>query len=463
MIGYPYLVRLNPNIPWKTRGNGAISLNFNRNLENSGNEKYIIGSHSPGSITYSYKLNKTKHQSSKIANNDTNKTELIEGLVRVEEIIKNNAELNDDNTNPGIVVTDDFGLPLDLYWSAVRSVVDLNELKKKLYSNNAIFKGFKKGRGIIGASAAIAWASNLIKYVKTTKKGQKYALDNTFELITYREQNRFGTKRKIDLEAVKTLDERFPTTFNNYDPETNHITISPNSPCPVLFGVRADITDNVPVELYNVLTYLRPHSEPIDSWQIFRTNQGTDDHLIKTRITEIKPYSSIIVTGRVKDSAWYIKGGHVFFELEENLNNNKKSTITFTCAAYEPTKSFRNVIKELIPGDIITVYGGVKRKPMAINIEKLEIKHLVQNYVKLGNPKCPDCGRGMKSIGRAMGFRCKRCHIKIPFEQVQFINKPRTLTHRFYEVPVSARRHLSKPLKRFKDWSGSIKSSPKGF
>src|SRR5512136_3057513 len=26
LIGYPRLVRLNPNIPWKTRGNGAIAM-----------------------------------------------------------------------------------------------------------------------------------------------------------------------------------------------------------------------------------------------------------------------------------------------------------------------------------------------------------------------------------------------------------------------------------------------------
>jgi len=26
IIGYPKLVRLNPNVPWKTRGNGAVSL-----------------------------------------------------------------------------------------------------------------------------------------------------------------------------------------------------------------------------------------------------------------------------------------------------------------------------------------------------------------------------------------------------------------------------------------------------
>ena len=30
IIGYPRLVRLNPNIPWKTRGNGAISIQIGK-------------------------------------------------------------------------------------------------------------------------------------------------------------------------------------------------------------------------------------------------------------------------------------------------------------------------------------------------------------------------------------------------------------------------------------------------
>src|SRR5438552_19145875 len=30
LIGYPRLVRLNPNIPWKTRGNGAVCLQIGR-------------------------------------------------------------------------------------------------------------------------------------------------------------------------------------------------------------------------------------------------------------------------------------------------------------------------------------------------------------------------------------------------------------------------------------------------
>src|SRR5206468_7245663 len=32
LIGFPRLVRLNPNVPWKTRGNGAICLRFGRGL-----------------------------------------------------------------------------------------------------------------------------------------------------------------------------------------------------------------------------------------------------------------------------------------------------------------------------------------------------------------------------------------------------------------------------------------------
>src|SRR3970282_1058864 len=30
LIGFPRLVRLNPNVPWKTRGNGAICLRLGR-------------------------------------------------------------------------------------------------------------------------------------------------------------------------------------------------------------------------------------------------------------------------------------------------------------------------------------------------------------------------------------------------------------------------------------------------
>src|SRR5690348_17412068 len=32
LIGYPRLVRLNPNIPWKTRGNGAVCIRVGKGM-----------------------------------------------------------------------------------------------------------------------------------------------------------------------------------------------------------------------------------------------------------------------------------------------------------------------------------------------------------------------------------------------------------------------------------------------
>ena len=53
----------------------------------------------------------------------------------------------------------------------------------------------------------------------------------------------------------------------------------------------------------------------------------------------------------------------------------------------------------------------------------------------------------MKSRGRGQGYRCEKCD-SIKEEQVTEAVH-REITPGFYEVPPSARRHLSKPLVRF--------------
>ena len=47
---------------------------------------------------------------------------------------------------------------------------------------------------------------------------------------------------------------------------------------------------------------------------------------------------------------------------------------SLVCAAFEPTKNFRETVKKLIPGDLIEVYGAVKDK--TLNLEKLEVLEL---------------------------------------------------------------------------------------
>jgi tRNA(Ile2)-agmatinylcytidine synthase len=163
--------------------------------------------------------------------------------------------------------------------------------------------------------------------------------------------------------------------------------------------------------------------------------------LQKKKINQIIKYSSVITTGRISSIPKTIKGGHVIF----SISNIK----TIDCAAYEPTKEFRDLIRQLIPGDQVTVYGGVRKLPLTINLEKIFIEKLASLEKKMENPLCPDCKKRMKSLGKDAGFRCPKCRTKVGEEKVKKIKQKRDIKTGFYEVPVCARRHLSKPISRF--------------
>jgi tRNA(Ile2)-agmatinylcytidine synthase len=76
----------------------------------------------------------------------------------------------------------------------------------------------------------------------------------------------------------------FPLTFDNLDPLTGEIKITPHTPCPVLYGIRGED----PEILKKAAGMLRV-MEPIERWIIYKTNQATDEHLIDARICEVKP------------------------------------------------------------------------------------------------------------------------------------------------------------------------------
>jgi len=374
IIGHPRLVRLNPNIPWKTRGNGAVSIH----IENGKQEKI-------------------KHI--------------------VERVMKKYARVDDEQTNPGFVLIDE-PPSFELYEKTVKEIVSIEETKQLLDSLGAEYKGYKNGRGLIGATASIAWSPRH---------------DKTYELITYREQKKLGTDRVVDNESVKKMDKMCPSTFDNYDYENSHNRLVPNSPCPVLYGIRGESEEEL-VHASSLIT-----SETVDSWLIFETNQGTDDHLQKKTIADIQPYQSVISEGRVIQDPHTIEGGHVIFTIED-------STWRIDCAAYEPTKQFRRAVRELSIGDIVEVYGGVREKPLTVNIEKMNIKKITKLVEKVENPVCPRCGKHMKSKGSNQGYKCKNCGTTS--EKPVTREKKRDIYIGLCEVPVCARRHLSKPLKR---------------
>lgn len=401
IIGYPRLVRLNPNVPWKTRGNGALCLRVGKP---GGRIKRKIGKINNKDVLCS--LNFTKEL-------DENEQKHLFTIVKA--TVDAQASIHDENTNPGYALL--LNKPnVELYQRAVTKIVDLNEVKHTLYNKQALFEGYKNCRGLIGATAAISWEP----------------LDKTFELISYRQQQRWGTKRQIDFKSVQQIDVDYPSTFDNYDARNHHNRIVPNSPCPILYGIRGIDIDEL------VIASTQIKSEPVESWLIFETNQGTDDHLQKKLIAQIQPFESVITEGLVVENPFTIQGGHVLFTL-------KDITGTISCAAYEPTKEFRNIVRGLSVGDCVEVYGGVREHPLTINLEKIAVKQLVPLLMKIENPVCPTCNKHMKSRGRNQGYRCIKCR-KTSISPI-IHEKPRIIKNGFYEAPVCARRHLSKPLK----------------
>ncbi len=402
IIGYPRLVRLNPNIPWKTRGNGAISLQVGKG---DGFRKKIGEINGKKIFCYQNKSSE---------NYDEIKIKEI-----VEQTVDYYSRIEDENTNSGFALLTKKPNS-SIYEKAVMGIVQLENTKKLLESVEADYKGYKNCRGLIGATASVAWSP---------KK------DKTYELIAYRKEEKWGKKRFVDSDSTKKMDKQCHSTFDNYDYENEHNRLVPNSPCPVLFGIRG--TDEE--ELLNAKSMVK--SEEIESWLIFETNQGTDDHLQKKTINKIQPYQSIITEGIVIKAPYTIKGGHVIFSI-------KDSTGKIDCAAYEPTKQFRDIIRKLNLGDKVEVYGGIREKPLTINLEKINIKYLEKQVEKVENPVCPNCGKHMKSKGTNQGYKCKKCGTKSDKPIVRQIQ--RTIKTGLYEVPVCARRHLSKPLKRIR-------------
>lgn len=395
LIGYPRLVRLNPNVPWKTRGNGAVCLRFGRGR----GTPWRIGE--IGSRT--------------IESYPCGEAVVAEPIAdRVSALVDRWSALEDPTTNPGLVVLHRRPPP-GLYWRTVREIVPRRDVRAAT-AGRGIVRTWKNGRGVIGAAAACAWRPR----------------DRTYEVLAYRLRERWGRPREIDPESVARMDRAYPSTFNNYDYAEDRVVIAPHSPCPILFGIRGDFADVLEGAMRVV------QGEPPAGWMIFETNQGTDDHVRGLR-WPLRPYGAQSLAGTVVRPPRTIPGGHVVFRV--------RSRAEVDATIYEPAKGFRRVARGLAVGDRVRVVGSTRRSPRTINVEKLEVVRLASVTRKLSNPRC-SCGKSMKSLGRNAGFRCLRCRRVAGCDAAIVTTVPRSLEPRWYEPPASSRRHLSKPLQR---------------
>jgi tRNA(Ile2)-agmatinylcytidine synthase len=256
VVGTPRLVRLNPNIPFKTRGNGAVS--FMTDDEPSLVKETVI------SHVESYSV------------------------------------FEDDRTNPGVafISGDVVPKPLkDFYKRAVSELVSIDDAKEAARAAGADIRMFKNGRGIIGALAAIGFHGPV-----------------TYESIAYRQQENFGRRRMLDPESVREMDRKlWPRVFDNIGPDGKKVVLAPHGLDPILCGIRGVTREAVESGWSMVRS-----QEPVSMVQVFETNQGTDAHLRQKAIADIRPYDCVRVVGVVSGGPKTIAGGHVIFRISDS-------------------------------------------------------------------------------------------------------------------------------------------------
>ena len=254
-VDYPSLIRFNPNIPWKTRGNGAVRL--------------------------SIKTNNPKKIKNKI-------TKFVDDYSET----KNGA-------NPGLVfyeneiVAPSFHKFSEL---ALWKLISREKAKQFILENKIDSFYLGNGQGLVGAIGAI---------------GYKFS-DHTFELLSYRKKSQFGKKRIIAKDSVKNMQSiTFPETFNSYDIESDRALITPHGPDPVFYGIRGENAESVVTASKIVKA-----NEKLDGYMVFKSNQGTSDHLKnELDVNDLRPYTSGFLVGQVCSNPIMMQGGHVFFSI----------------------------------------------------------------------------------------------------------------------------------------------------
>lgn len=372
------LIRLNPAVKHKTRGNAALALHCDVDTETA---------------------------------------------LELGEQVLEHAATDDDRTNPGLVVADcdPEAVPKRVAEFAVDALRDHHDRETAIRLVDDL--GFERrtrgnGRGLIGALAAVgAWR----------------AFDEwTYECISYRQPDRWGTDREVDLDSVFAgADAGYPTVWDTVDREEGVAVCVPRTPCPILHGIRGDDPEAVR-EVADAI-----EGEPVDRRRVFVTNQGTDTHLQDGTLATVEEGRAYRLTAEVVEPPETREGGHVFFRVADGTDGR-----TLRVAAFEPTKRFRDHVRTLRVGDRLTLCGEVSDG--TLKLEKFAVRGLVET--EWVTPDCPDCGRSMKSAGRDAGYRCRDCETSADGK----VQRPleRDIERGWYEVPPCARRHVAKPLVR---------------
>ena len=311
---YPWLVRLNPAVPHKTRGNGALVLWLQVDTRIEAERVYQEAS----------KLTKEYARATGSADKAALAMLLIEGE-SPEEI-------------PWPLKT--------LYLLAVNRYVPRDTAIRylKLASRLTSHPIIVEGGGIVGPLAAL---------------GVNMNLDYTFELLFYMPPALWGKRPYIDSDIVKSISYTLgPFDIATYDYQNDRPLIQPHGPDPVLAGIRSD-DDKLLLKASKLI--------PVDTYThaiLFRTNQHTDAHLEYCNVREAHPYTCCIIEGILTKISKLPKG-HLIGQLCDH-------TGCVNVAFYRETGMLRRSA-ERYENRRVTVTGCVRphRGGLTLNVEKI--------------------------------------------------------------------------------------------
>jgi len=345
-IDYPLLVRLNPNIPWKTRGNGAVCLRL------------------------------------RVARNRVE--ELKE---RVVKMMVAHSEMDAADTDPAVVFSHEVGDGFSAFYDdALKKVIEIEDALRFADESGCDVRAYKSKRGIVGCLAAM---------------GSRLEGDHTFELISYRDRSHWGRPRLFDPVSVIEMDAKARGTFNNIDPETGRVLIAPHGHDPVLIGIRGEGASSV-LDAFNSVKFF----EPVERWTVFRSNQGTDAHLPASpaAISSVRPYESVCAEGTVNAPPRAIRGGHLIFTLGDATGEIECAAYEPTGSFRNAVSKLVRADRVRAFGGVRLLEDG----RLTLNVEKLQVLKL-DEAITSRPPICPRCGTRCKSSGLRQGYRCRKC------------------------------------------------------
>ncbi len=384
---YPWLIRLNPSIPYKTRGNGAIVLWFRVESKQdafSFTRKAILATRDYASATGSAR-----------------KAGVVALLYSSEDV----PPVNDP--------------PLRrLYHITLHGLTTQRVALEYLEESRGEILEVEDGGGVIGAAAAI---------------GASLDIDYTFELLFYLHPDMWSRRPDLPRDLVKQIDfDLRPYGIANYDYVNDRPLVQPHGPDPVLAGVRADEPHPLKLVLRRISRRLFTHAV------LYRSNQHTGVHIRESVVDRVKPYDCVRVCGRI----YNVKvqpGGHKIAEICD-------ATGCIHIAFYRELGRLTRVAEHLESrGACIEGCARPHSAGLTVNVERVLLTNDAPRVYSRIPPACAFCGKRLKRIAENV-YKCKHCGLEVRGISIPVERDTHPLT--ILEPDPSAWHHLYMPYAR---------------